>query len=577
MRVNEQQKKILFYISVLGFYILAFWGVIRSWYMADDLINYTSQGYCINNNISVFDLTIQQAKLWYTQVGRCFVFSSYTYILFSIVKNVYLYKFLIVLVTCLDAIILAKLIGLIVSSKKIMIYIILIFPALISLDCGYFNAMYGFHGLIQLCLLWCLISMFAFWKYLKTDKTRWQVVSCCALSIALGTYEVAYVLCVLFPVLAFIDTKRLISTVKKILPQTITGVVWLAWNMIARMQAASEYVGTKMNLGAECVETFFKQLSGSCTFFSILRAQDILTGDNVKSILKTNGIRYFILVVFVCMIFGWTCKYKENTKNIAWGYVIGGIIAAGPAVLVALSERYQHEISWGRGYLPAFVSCWGIVICVALFIVGVKNGYARFGASIICAAFLVISLMISDITVQQYNQTMIDPFVAEAVETGILDTFKEDDILVDGSGNWTEFDSHYAFLLQRKANVVSVNNLYEIQSSEIHFTDYYDKIKEKKEFYYAGFQKDSHYYMASCVNLDVQMCDNNVEKNIFTDRFDIYIFNQVEADCVIYETRDGIIKEITLGESNMKKKTEKGYLYTIDLKELVDVETITIK
>lgn len=579
MKINEQQKRILIYIGMFGFYVVAFWGVIKSWYMADDLINYTTQGYCINNDISVLDLTIQQAKLWYTQVGRCFIFSSYTYIFFSVVKNVYLYKFIIVLMTFLDGVLLSKIVGHITSSKKVQFLILFVFPALISLDCGYFNAMYGFHMLLQVSLLWCLLSMLSFLKYLDTNKWRWQIISCCFLSIGLGSYEVSYVLCVLFPVIALAQTKSIAKTIKKIIPQTVTGILWLIWNVVARMQASSEYVGTKMNLGIQCVEAFLKQLSGSSSVFSIWNANEILSFNNIKMALTNNGIRYFFLVICVGVVFVYVCRHKENIENARWVYVIGLLMAVGPAMLVAISQRYQNEISWGRGYLPAFVSCWGIVICLALFIAKLKNRYVvLLGAGISYAMLLVFSQMVSDITVEQYNQTMTDPFVAESVESGVLDEFGQDDILVDGCGSWSEFDSHYAFLLQRKANANSVNSLYQIEENTLRTTDVYDTLKEKKYFFYAGFQKDQYYYLAKCFDLDIGMGeDNSIYRSFRSNSFDIYIPNQTMAESIVYITQEGDTKEIVLNQCNKKNKTENGYLYTIILDEAINAETITIK
>ena len=579
MRTKGQQRYFLLYSSMFVFYIIAFWGIIRSWYMYDDLINYTCSGHCINHDISTFDLTKRIAGQWYEQNGRCFVFASYTYILFSIVKNVYVYKGLLVLITFLDAVLMSRIIGKLTKSKKIEFLVILLFPCFVSLDCRYFNAMYGFHGMLQMCLLWVLISIYAFMKFKENQSIIWQIFSCVSLSLALGTYEVAYVLCVVFPLVAFVYTKNVKRSIISIVPQTLTGIVWLGINIYARGQASAQYAGTTIHIGVECIEAFWKQISGSWSALNVLSARELATAENIKMVLKSNGLRYMFLaiVVFVGCVF--ICDRKEHIKNNILAFVIGLVIMVGPAVLIAISQRYQQEISWGQGYLPAFVSCWGIVICGSIIVAKIKSKVIKvFLLGVPCALLIILSQMISDITVQYHNSANADAFVAEAVAVGVLDEVSENDIIIEGTANWNEIDSHYAFLTERKMNAISWHRLYELKDDKLITTEYFDNAKGEDLFYYTKFQNNQFFCIAKCNDLEIFIGEeNNLCRIFWTQSFDIYVPGDVVEENVLYVTKEGDVKETKLNQHEIVSKSNKGCVYRININEVTNVETITLK
>lgn len=579
---SERKRNLLgitLYVSMFVFYIVAFWGTIKSWYMYDDMINYTAEGYLINHNVSVFELTQSIMESWYKQTGRCFFFSSYTYVLFCIIKNVYLYKLLIVITTFIDGVLLSILLKKITASKKVQFLALLFFPVFISLDCRYFNAMYGFHMLLQMCMCVCLIALLAFERYLHTSKIIWQIISCLFLSIALGMYEVSYVLCVLFLILGYIQTKSVSKTVYKLLPQVVTGVLWLIWNVVARLQASSEYAGTKINLGFQCVQAFLQQLSGSCSLISIFTKSDVLTKENIKLAVGNNGVRYILLAIcmFIMLIYIW--KYKEKIENYKWCGLLGILMAIGPAMLIAMSERYQKEIDWGMGYLPAYISCWGIVVCITLLVAKYGNGrgISPIVVGIPFVLLMVLNLMIADITVEQYNKGNSDQFVAEAVGAGILDEVREDNILVDGCGNWAEADSHYAFLTQRKVNAISWYSLMKTNENGEVSAEESDMLNQK-EWYYAGFQKDKFFVVAKCNGYDIWTGDmGNICRAFMADSFEIYIPYDIDAEKIMYINQEGEPEAVSVGECEVRHKTSHGAIYSCNLDESINADALSIQ
>ncbi len=85
------------------------------------------------------------------------------------------------------------------SKSKILTYLsVIVFPAMISFRATYYTGVYVYHGLIQFCMLFTLLAVYLYIRYRRTEKIRYQVLSCISWFVALGLYEVSYVLCVCF-------------------------------------------------------------------------------------------------------------------------------------------------------------------------------------------------------------------------------------------------------------------------------------------------------------------------------------------------------------------------------------------
>ena len=577
--------QIVSWILLFFYYLYALYPVLKSGYMYDDLINYTVNGWCINNDSSIWQLTKDIFLNWYHANGRCFIFASYTYLLFSVV-NQFVYKFLIVLMTFVNGVLLSKCLYKVTKSEKLMWLSMLFFPALISLDCSWFNAMFGFQMLLHICFLWVLLGVLFFIKYTETSRKSFQILSCVFWFIALGTYEISYPFCILFFIVSLYAFKKFWPSVRKLIPQAVIGVFWLIINIVARKNATSKYVGTSVSLGPECFTGFAKQISGSSSIANFITLRELNKIQDITSILSERWLYYVILFVFITTGAILIDRFATSSKKFSPHAILMALsIMVFPAILMAISERYQSEITWRHGYLPAYISCWGITVCIAIFLTKLSNLKSIFAKSIKYLLIFLISIigvinsMVGDITVSNANKGMpaINDFVADACDTGLLDELTTDLYLIDGNNCWAEVDSHYAYLLNRKVQGVGWETLYiKNKDGSITHSDLFTEIAHNG-YYYSYFVTGQFNVFGHCNDIIIEENPNDtIRKSMYTSDFTIYIPNTFAANTVGFIDRIGATQAIPLQNCEIVNTSDTGTVYKYHHTESLDLNTISV-
>ena len=211
-------------IALRVYYFLVFSPVLRSGYMYDDILNYTAKGYAILHDMdNIWELTKNIALLWLHENGRVFFFTWYMYAFLTYI-GLGMYKFMIVASTFLNGFLLGYLVKRISNNERLRWLVMLIFPILMSLDCSYHSAMYGYHIMLQLTFMYILLAVIFFDKYVQSSITKWQ----------------------------------------------------------ARLHMTSGYAGTTIHIGKEMIAGFVKQLSGTfCLTNNIIGLNSIVDSESV--------------------------------------------------------------------------------------------------------------------------------------------------------------------------------------------------------------------------------------------------------------------------------------------------------
>lgn len=593
----KKHRNFIMIIALIVYYVLSFLPVLRSGYMYDDILNYTAKGYAILHDMdNIWELTKNIALLWFHENGRVFFFTWYMYAFLTYI-GLGMYKFMIVASTFLNGFLLGYLVKRISNNERLRWLVMLIFPILMSLDCSYHSAMYGYHIMLQLTFMYILLAVIFFDKYVQSRITKWQVISCIFLFLALGTYEVAYVLCALFFLIAFFQYRSFWTTIKKIVPQISVGCLWLALNIYARLHMTSGYAGTTIHIGKEMIAGFVKQLSGTfCLTNNIIGLNSIVDSESVfQDQIWRYGAVFILIMVLLTLILGVTGIYenhKDKTRKLLIAddrmllFIIGIWILVGPTLLIALSARYQEEVTWGRGYLPAYISCWGMSICMALFIewmsTKVKNKvlFLTILATIV-VAIVVPNQLIGDITVNNVgNWNYIgDKLFKKADNTGMFDSLKENENIIDGTNIWSGVDQHYAYLLDYRVNAVSIYELYQMSENGLTYTDKYNYMNLQGKFRYIVMPNEvTALMMADCEHTDIWMGDqNNVCMSTKSDSIYVFVPTEQVYTSVIVPYDDGRTEEIMLDDSVLHSSSNEGKVFWISLTEKVNVHGIILK
>ena len=48
---------------------------------------------------------------------------------------------------------------------------------------------------------------------------------------------------------------------------------------------------------------------------------------------------------------------------------MGAVLIVMPSLLISISVKYQREVDWFSGYIPAYFGSWGIAILAAVLII----------------------------------------------------------------------------------------------------------------------------------------------------------------------------------------------------------------
>lgn len=584
MLPHVKKKDILWYTLILIYYCVALYSVLKSGYMYDDVINYTVKGSCINNGQSVFELTKDIMEQWYVGTGRCFFFGFYVYLFFYYV-GLRVYKFVIVLITIVNSMLLAKVIYKLTNSQRLKWLIVWSFPVLINLDCSYFNAMFGFHCLLQVCFLLTILAVLLYIKFEESQSYKYQIISSILWGMALGTYEVSYVMCFVFLVVSVFFNKRIVIAIKRIWPQIIVGLGWLVFNCYARLHASYEYAGTSIMISTQSIEAFFKQLSGSTTIGNWITLKELLEAYSLTKYLNQNGIRYIILIIIALVCLMVIMNMKNDIKNGTYSIMCGLIVLLLPAVLIGISERYQVEVDWRKAYLPGYVSCCGMCVCISTVacMVKCKNGILKKIFSVTCITVSLFTLLfnqiISDITVSNADKKVYNKheFVAEALESEILGGFSEDLYLIDGNNQWHDTASYYAYELERKVEAASWKQLYVIDDvGEMSLSELGHALQSQR-FIYSFFKSQKYNVVAEIVSFELEKNDDNsVTKQMYTNHFNIYIPNRSKAIGIKYEDSMGRGYHVPFSELTIQNSSDTGVVYTIQLENEIDANTIAL-
>ncbi len=571
-------RKISTYLLLLGFYCLVFVPVLRSGYMYDDLLNFPTKGWCINNDKNVMQMSLIYSRQWVCG-GRLFPFSTYGYEVYYFLGNVVAYKIYLVLTTFLVGVLLSNICYKLTDSNKIRLFCMVLYPILVSLDCSYYNAMYGFCALTQLTCIYVFGAILLFFKYSESGLVRFQVLSCILLSIGLGTYEVAYALCLIFAVVSYAIYKKTLVAVKKILPQIITGCSWLALNIIVRILSKSTYSGVTVSFSKDTLFGFLKQLTGISSFGNwwLLSQRSA----DISSALAENYIRYILVIAAVIALVVMISRKEEKSPHgLKYLLMISSVLILIPTFLISISSRYQIEVTWGKGYLLAYISCWGVVILGSILLTrSKKHKIARIILVVVLCSLTVVNQTLADITESQTSVTYdYISFVGDAANAGLLDDYNSDAVLVDNTKLFSLFpNDSWAYYLNKKVSSISFDSLYETEADgSVMLTDACENYRES-DFNYVYYQYDSYVVNGHANGIIITQEENSTERvEPIGVEARIYIPVTSSISGISSINKSGDYEYYDLDELEMISQSSNGKVYYIRFSEEINLNSINV-
>lgn len=569
--ISMINKKYIIFTSIFLFYMVVYNYVIFSDVMYDDMLNYTAKGYAIlHYDGSIWNMTVDIARNW-IENGRAFIFAFYMYALFSVL-DYYTYKVMIIIATFINAI----LIGIWIERKiknDAMIYLLaLLFPCVMHMSCEYFNPMFGFHFLLQWTVLLGMTSIVLFEKYLYTNNYWYSIVSCVALAISLFTYEIAYIIGLVFFIKLYFNQSKVYLL--KLFPQYITYFVSMFIYFFVSITAKVHYPGVSVSINENTIDACIKQLSGSISVI-VFGFNDIQYYLPVYNGERMDILFYAIISVILFYAF-WKFIYKElyhiNLANFEYKEIVASalLFIILPCILIGISARYQHEVGWGRAYLPTYLTAWGITIILAILIV--KNKLCNI-CMLICGSMLFCNIVLSGISAANHRNLNLegDELFRIAENTEMFKNWSEGDIIYDGSNILTGVDQHYCYLLKYKVQAYSdINELnkacYDIKTKNIKSVKYSVNYQNKLNGMVVG----------NCSSIEPQKYNDDIKFKIYSKDIDIFIPKEYNESDLKIQLSNGEYYEKRLNELQTVAVSEYGRKYNLKSEIGIDINSVNI-
>ena len=285
------------------------------------------------------------------------------------------------------------------------------------------NGMYCYSALPQAALLAAALSALCMVAWSRTRHLRWAVLSALFMLISCATYEIGYTFLVPIGLLALMLHDRFPEAVKTGLPALsgeCTALVFYVGNSLNGGAVGGGYDGVSPSLEpAKVLHTWVCQMSAGFPLNALW--------------------------------LGGAEKGTQTVGDILWPLVLG-IVAAGasilalPALLIALSEKYQAEtwVNWESGYIPAVAESFGVGLMLLAVLLAVFQALRRYrrpvraGTAVLLAVLLTVCGMYQRSATRTRYAGLRDPYdlMTESLQAGLLDQVPDNAVLLSGMNVW---------------------------------------------------------------------------------------------------------------------------------------------
>jgi hypothetical protein len=515
---NISNRYLTSYLLVIALCIIVLSPMINSGFISDDALRSLLKGQLLESRQNLPPYIYNDIKNWMIFNGR-FIPAAFLIDAFLFVSNLFLYKISMLTIVIVNVVLFAYLIKLLTNSGAISLLAISGLPLFFQFRL-YHDPILSFGWGQGMIFVYTFVSLIFLVKYLKTEKKLYLIISAFFYLVDLMTSEMTYIF---FPfhllIIYFLSGKNKIRNIIKVGSPFILAVIIISGiSLYLRLAFHQGYEGTKISYNlVPYFATLTKQSFAAVPLsYFIVDPHKIFTDKFI--FLKGNVALYpmlFAICYFVLFVNISNEIKKERLpvakKNIILILILGILIIVLPGGIVSLSSKYQGEIGWGIGYLPVYISYYGLSLIVSTFIYLVIykliNNH-RIMPKVICTMFAIICGVLGTInynnniiTVAKTNYSFLYPrtIIEEGIKNGLFQTVPNDSYLVaendydlnavQGGWDFYRWDSPAFYRMH----------------SGIHFKDVLSKGRFLKKEFLSQFAATNHDKSAS---VDFSKADN---------------------------------------------------------------------
>lgn len=359
--------------------------ILKSGYFGDDAQNVDLPGKALLSGQTWTKQTINAMFEWTFQKGRPFPLSTYTVPLFHFLTSRVTFKLFAYFICLINFLSIASVIYSVSSSYRMAILFLTLLPTTVSSRYWY-DPLLSFAGLIPIVSTLIFLSLLSFWNsihlvateqlnstkgYRKDRSLYW--ISVFLFFTALLTYEISYLFCLFFPVLAFFKTKNFRRGLRFSFPYLLGSGGMMSSYFLLKSKWNPYYLGSFKNATlhldpSSAIVAFKNQIHVSVPGFRYWHTH--------WPFWRTLDLSDRAIIATATGLFFWTLftlykNQKENEKRnqFNWPLTFVGLgLLLLPAFVVSISGHQQEIALWGtdRAYLPFLLQMCGIGLLFSL-------------------------------------------------------------------------------------------------------------------------------------------------------------------------------------------------------------------
>lgn len=489
------------FFGIFIFILFCFLPFLSIYYYGDDALSRDVHAFLRVDNINIFEYIVKQYLYYAGENGRFFpLHIIQRFLVFYFFDNVYLYRFFVILMNLLGLSIFTYMTFLFSKSKSLSFAILLFFPGILMFFTRYDDALTSYFMFMQLLFIYLSLSLIFLKKYLDSNQKKYVLLSLLFYLFSLLTYEAAYTLFLIYPLVIYfhyleINLKDRITNTLQVSCYyfILVSVCFIIYFYYAR-NAATEYLGTNINFDLYLIIiTFLKQIIAAFPLVPhaylifdlqgniIFNLQNFISNITILDLI-TNFMFLFYIVIFL-RDFDHKFDTKYNRKFFTY---LSIILIVCPSLIIALTSKYQRELIWGLGYLPIYISRFGLLILGYIFIdyllKTIKNKQIlkmfKITIVIICLVINIFSLQGNRNVLEHKNKLSEGREIAElAISDGALKDIENNCVVILGNIWWNYHPTNrnivFYGLTDKRIHTFTMEEYIETQE---YISKYYDEI-----------------------------------------------------------------------------------------------------
>ena len=378
-------------ILLLGFAVIA--PALWSTWLGDDAFYSLLRGALKAEHVTLGQAMAHSFQLWLLGNGRFYPgLIVEKYLVFYVFTDLVAYKLCLIAMTLLCVELFRRCVAAyttVAAANLSALVVVTLFT-----ERGYQDSILSYNGMPQVVALLVLTSLLAYRRALQEPNRLAYALAVVLYALAALTYEDVYPLCALYPLLAAFSRKPHKSWAVTGLPFVAVALVLAVFSLVMRravhLPSDSIYAFgldpyTVVRTGLEQAVAAFP-----LTYWGF-DPSHIYGRSSPADFFRNAPVSPVLFVAFGLAAWS-SLAFLRHDSGRPWHFVaIGVTVIVLPALPIALTLKYQHELAWGLGYLPVFFEEFGVALIACGLAIALVTG--RTSAAMRIAFSIAIALV----------------------------------------------------------------------------------------------------------------------------------------------------------------------------------------